>query len=66
MSDLEGAIWRTSSRSGSEGNCVEVADNLPGTVVVRDSKNRAVPGLVFTAGQWSAFVEGVKAGEFGS
>jgi hypothetical protein len=64
MSDLEGAIWRTSSRSGSEGNCVEVADNLPGIVAVRDSKNRAGGTLVITTSPWVAFISGVKAGEF--
>ncbi|NYT93577.1 DUF397 domain-containing protein, partial [Salinispora sp. H7-4] len=31
--------WRTSTRSGDTGgNCVEVADNLTGVVLVRDSK----------------------------
>jgi hypothetical protein len=32
---------RKSTRSGSnQGACVEVADNLPGRVLVRDSKDR--------------------------
>lgn len=35
--DLAGAHWRKSSySSGSGGNCVEVATNLPGLVAVRD------------------------------
>lgn len=34
---LQGAIWRKSRRSGTEGYCVEVAANLPGIVVIRDS-----------------------------
>jgi hypothetical protein len=63
--DLSGAVWKKSKRSGgSGGNCVEVASNLPGLVAVRDSKNPAGPALVFTPGEWSAFVGGVKDGEF--
>jgi hypothetical protein len=64
VSDLKGAIWRKSTRSGSEGNCVEVADNLPGVIAVRDSKDPAGPALVFTPAEWDAFVGGVKDGEF--
>jgi hypothetical protein len=62
--DLSNAVWRKSTRSGSSGDCVEVADNLPGQVAVRDSKDPAGPALVFAPGEWSAFVGGVKDGEF--
>ncbi|WP_433060390.1 DUF397 domain-containing protein [Dactylosporangium sp. CS-033363] len=49
--------WRTSSRSAS-GNCVEVL--LGSTEIhVRDSKNRAVAELGFTASAWTAFVTAV-------
>ncbi|MEH0828900.1 MULTISPECIES: DUF397 domain-containing protein [unclassified Micromonospora] len=55
--DLNGARWRKSSRSsGNGGDCVEVADNLPGIVGVRDSKDPAGPALVFAAAAWRAFV----------
>ena len=40
MSDLTGARWHKSTRSGNAGDCVEVAENLPGIVAVRDTKNR--------------------------
>ena len=63
-SDLSGAAWRKSTRSGSEGNCVEVATNLPGVVAVRDSKDRAGAALTFGRPDWSAFVDGVRRGEF--
>ncbi|MGC5289238.1 DUF397 domain-containing protein [Micromonospora sp. DT231] len=58
--DLTNATWRKSRRSGSSGgNCVEVADNLPGVVGVRDSKDPAGPALTFGAASWRAFVDQV-------
>jgi Domain of unknown function (DUF397) len=64
MIDLTNAAWRKSTRSNDGGNCVEVADNLPGVVAVRDSKNPTGPALVFTPAEWAAFTIGVKDGEF--
>ncbi|MFI6235733.1 DUF397 domain-containing protein [Micromonospora sp. NPDC050784] len=52
---LSGAVWRTSTRSGNS-ECVEVADNLPGMVGVRDSKDPTGPVLVFAPAAWRAFV----------
>lgn len=58
MSNLIGAKWHKSSRSGSTGgNCVEVASNLPGVVGVRDSKDPTGPALVFGPEAWRAFVQ---------
>jgi Domain of unknown function (DUF397) len=39
---------------------VEVADNVPGVVGVRDSKDQAGPVLVFEPASWQAFVEFAK------
>ncbi|PTA48181.1 DUF397 domain-containing protein [Micromonospora sp. RP3T] len=59
--ELTGATWRTSTRSsGNGGDCVEVADNLPGVVGVRDSKDRQGPALTFTPASWAAFVAHTK------
>ena len=63
--DLTGARWRKSSYSGTTGgNCVEVAQNLPGAVAVRDSKDPDGPKLAFGPDEWLAFTAGVKAGDF--
>ena len=43
---------RTSTRSGSNGNCVEVAANLPSVVAVRDTKDRTGPVLLFGHADW--------------
>ncbi|MGW5561522.1 DUF397 domain-containing protein [Micromonospora sp. NPDC003944] len=49
-------VWRTSTRSGGEGDCVEVA-GFADTVGVRDSKDRQGPVLTFTPSAWAAFVQ---------
>lgn len=55
--DLSTAVWRKSSYSdGGANNCVEVADNFPGLVPVRDSKTPTGPALVIAAPAWAAFV----------
>ncbi|WP_329328160.1 DUF397 domain-containing protein [Streptomyces luteogriseus] len=59
--DLTTAAWRKSSYSDGGGtNCLEVSDDHPGTVPVRDSKRPDGPILVFAAGPWGAFLAGVK------
>ncbi|MCZ7438525.1 DUF397 domain-containing protein [Micromonospora sp. WMMC241] len=57
MADLTGARWRTSTRSSANGaDCVEAADNPPGVVAVRDSKDHAGGTLIFAPTAWHRFV----------
>ncbi|MCG0285560.1 DUF397 domain-containing protein [Streptomyces sp. PSAA01] len=59
--DLSTAAWRKSSYSNNDGGmCVEVADNLPGIVPVRDSKDPDGPALIFPTGSWAAFIATLK------
>jgi len=55
--DLSSALWRASSYSnGTGGDCVEVRDDLPGIVPVRDSKVPDASALLIPAGAWASFV----------
>ncbi len=59
--DLSGALWRKSSYSNGQANCVEIAARGGRTLIaVRDSKAPEFPSLIFTAGAWRQFTESVK------
>ncbi|MGN5635539.1 DUF397 domain-containing protein [Streptomyces sp. AC154] len=65
----ESPRWFKSSYSSNGGQCVEVAANLAvsrGIVPVRDSKDLSSPVLDIQTHAFTAFVTGVKAGEFGA
>lgn len=57
--------WRTSTYTGANGNCVEVAQFPDAAIGVRDSKDPDGPKLLFSSGEWRAFTAGIKAGELG-
>jgi hypothetical protein len=58
--DLSRAEWRKSSYSGQDGNCVEVARNLPGLVAVRDSEKPDGVKLVISQESWRVFLKGLR------
>jgi Domain of unknown function (DUF397) len=59
--DLSGALWRKSSYSNGQANCVEVAalgGECP-TAAVRDSKRPVGASLIFSTEAWRQFTETV-------
>lgn len=57
--------WRKSSRSAQANACVEVATNIKGTALVRDSKlGDASPILGTSPEMFAVFISGVKSGRF--
>jgi Domain of unknown function (DUF397) len=61
--DLSTARWIRSRACSSDG-CVEVARLADGSVALRDSKDVRKSAHVFDREEWSAFITGVKNGEF--
>ncbi|GHD35797.1 hypothetical protein GCM10010313_83450 [Streptomyces violarus] len=59
--ELSSARWRRSSYSNANGgDCVEITEDFPDVVPVRDSKNPHGPALVVPATAWDAFVTSLK------
>ena len=58
--------WFKSSYSNGTGgsNCVEVQLSDSGIIKVRNSKNPLVATAEFSQGEWQAFIDGVKSGQF--
>ncbi|MFE5027539.1 DUF397 domain-containing protein [Streptomyces sp. NPDC056656] len=54
-----------SSHSSGNGECVEVARNIPGTVAIRDSKGVGGPVLRVAPSAWAAFAVHVGQGTGG-
>ncbi len=51
--------WRTSSYTGGQGNCVEVADAAR-TVHIRDTKDQAGAVLTIPTSAWKTFTDSLK------
>ncbi|QNE74938.1 DUF397 domain-containing protein [Streptomyces finlayi] len=56
LPDLSGARWRSSTYSGGNNECVEVAANLPHLIPVRDSKRPTGPAIGFSPDAWRTFI----------
>jgi hypothetical protein len=63
-SELEHAAWRKSDFSNPNGSCVEVAELPGGGVAVRNSRHSDSPALIYTPAEITAFIQGVKDGQF--
>lgn len=57
------AFKKSSASQGGTQDCVEVARTADGGRAVRDSK-RPEAVQFYTSTEWTAFLDGVKAGEF--
>ncbi|MGS2645451.1 DUF397 domain-containing protein [Streptosporangium sp. G12] len=63
---ISALVWRKSSQSAQQDNCVETAVLPGGSCAVRNSKDPFGPMLVFKSNVWQAFVCDVKNGAFDS
>ncbi|MFD8915553.1 DUF397 domain-containing protein [Streptomyces sp. NPDC059575] len=60
--DLTHARWHKSTYSNGEGgDCVEVADGVPGVIPVRDSKVQDGAVVILGAPAWTHFINAVGA-----
>ncbi|GAA2124219.1 DUF397 domain-containing protein [Streptomyces synnematoformans] len=60
MSNAEPNWHKSSYSNEAESACIEVADNLPGVVMVRDSKDPNGPRLTLTREGFAGLVEFAK------
>ncbi|OLT26509.1 DUF397 domain-containing protein [Nocardiopsis sp. CNR-923] len=52
--------WHKSSYSAGEQSCVEI-NETPRTVLIRDTQNREVGHLAFSAREWTSLVDTLKS-----
>ncbi|MFI6869064.1 DUF397 domain-containing protein [Nocardia sp. NPDC050406] len=63
-SELRFGVWRKSSFSGTNGECVETTATSDGSIAVRNSNNPDAGTLLFRRAEMAAWISGCKAGEF--
>jgi hypothetical protein len=59
MDNLDSTTWRTSTYSGTNGNCVEVGSTV-GIVRVRDTQDRDGVALSIPGDAWASFTISLK------
>lgn len=60
---MNSTVWIKARASQGGGQCVEMRRSGD-AIEVRDSKNPTGPVLRFTPREWTAWLDGVKQGEF--
>ena len=63
ISEPSNLDWHKALQSSADGACVEVARS-PGTVFVRDSRDKAGPMLCFDVAAWQIFLVCAKDNNF--
>ena len=63
--ERQSLAWLKAQCSTNNGQCVEIASTSD-KVAIRDSKDPDGPILVYTPGEFRAFLEGARNGEFDS
>ena len=59
MDTVDSAAWRTSSYTGTNGNCVEVGGTA-GIVLTRDTKDRDGVALSIPGDAWASFIASLR------
>ncbi|GGX67131.1 DUF397 domain-containing protein [Streptomyces hiroshimensis] len=57
---LAAVTWRKSTYGQAQIDCVEVSDDMPGVVPVRDSRRPSGSALTFGAPAWGSFITKIK------
>ena len=61
---LDGAVWKKSERSNSQGACVELARLDSTTVAMRNSRDPQGTALIYPATAVRAMVGALRSGDF--
>lgn len=62
-SDLGNDGWHCPWSGGNGGNCVEARKLSDGRIALRKSTDPHGPALIYTRGEFDAFIRGAKAGQ---
>ncbi|GAB2596449.1 DUF397 domain-containing protein [Streptomyces capparidis] len=61
--DLGSEGWHKPWSGGNGGNCVEARKLEDGRIALRQSAHPGGPALIFTSGEFTAFIQGAKEGK---
>jgi hypothetical protein len=64
--ELTANRWRKSTYSNGSGGCVAVCEDIPNVTPIHDTTDPSGPSLYFPATSFTAFVQGLKNGTFGT